>query len=278
MKPLRLVSLLVAGGLLLGLGYGGYRLYDYTEHDPEFCGSCHLMQHAWETWSTGPHQEIACKTCHTQGLEARARIVWSWARGEVSDIPPHTQLDRAVCQGCHMSDVAQWRQVGDTIGHRVHVERADLQCLACHLPSLHATEPAVEDCQRCHESAAKSGGGMAAFHCTTCHNFLAKGADEDELLPHRPACLECHQGLQLKGETFPEHGPMAFECGACHKPHSRPLLAFSDCLACHPEVARSREHIERDALVDCVRCHEPHDWKASGWAEPAQAAGGPSAR
>jgi hypothetical protein len=54
---------------------------------------------------------------------------------------------------------------------------------------------------------------------------------------------------------------MQFDCGACHKPHTQPILKFNDCLGCHPQIASDRKHFERN-LTQCFSCHRPHEWKA----------------
>ena len=243
----------------IGLAVTGYRFYDYVEHDPKFCASCHVMETAWTTWQEGPHKAVACKTCHQQYIQDRARIVWRWAVSNVEAIPPHTHLNRAVCENCHLNETTQWPQIRHTAGHDVHVVRANLECLACHLPSLHATKPKVEACTQCHSSARTNIGGMKAFHCTSCHPFLAtKGVG---LKPERELCLRCHAGIKLKGETFPAAAPMAFDCSACHKPHSKPILSFNDCLGCHRQIAEDQRHFAMKALTRCVACHRPHSWK-----------------
>jgi len=258
------IVLLAAGAMVIaGLAYGGYRFYVYVEHDPTFCGSCHLMEKAWKTWQAGPHQPVSCHTCHQQGIVDRARIVWHWATHVYQNVPPHTRLARKVCEGCHVSQDHRWKQIKGTAGHQVHVLRADLDCLSCHLPSLHAVEPTVEACHTCHTAARTHIGGMVAFHCTTCHTFLAK--TEGERGPTRETCLACHGTMQVKGETFPESAPMAFTCADCHKPHTKPFLQFQDCLGCHSTVLEDQAHFERRALTNCGSCHKPHSWRAVGW-------------
>lgn len=245
---------------VIGFSLGGYRFYDYIENDPSFCGSCHIMETAWKTWNEGPHKSINCHVCHRQGIEDRTRIVWSWAVSNIQKVSPHTHLDKSVCESCHLNDEVKWPQISKTAGHDVHVVKAGLQCLSCHLPSLHAVKPKAEDCVKCHAQARINIGGMAGFHCTTCHQFLVpKGAS---LEPKRELCLNCHAGMKLKGETFPARAPMQFECGTCHKPHTQPILKFNDCLGCHPQVAEDKRHLERKALTNCVTCHRPHSWKA----------------
>jgi len=253
-----LLSVLVV--VLLGVAFAGYRTYHYVEHDPNFCASCHLMQTAWNTWKQGPHNKFTCHVCHQQYIQDRVRIVWHWAISDIKSVPPHTQLNRRVCESCHLNDKTNWPQISKTAGHEVHVKKTNLECLSCHLPSLHAVKPTTEACVTCHSKARTNAGGMVAFHCTTCHQFTVKGAD---LEPKRSVCLGCHAGMKLKGETFPEEAaPMQFECAACHKPHSQPVLRFNDCLGCHPKVTEDKIHAERKTLTRCITCHRPHSWKA----------------
>lgn len=174
---------------------------------------------------------------------------------------PHTKLNRRVCEDCHLNDQSKWPQISKTAGHELHVKRANLECLSCHLPSLHAVKPTTKECVTCHSKATANIGGMKAFHCTTCHQFAAKDVGHG-LKPEKETCVACHSGMSLKGETFPDHGPMQFDCSACHKPHTRPLLSFSDCLACHPQITEDRRHFDQKALTRCVSCHKPHSWKA----------------
>ena len=260
MTRFRISLMAIVIAVVLGVAYAGYRTYDYVEHDPNFCASCHLMAGAWNTWKQGPHNKINCHVCHQQNIQDRTRIVWSWATSNLENVPPHTKLNRRVCEHCHLNDKTNWPQISKTAGHELHVKRADLECLSCHLPSLHAVKPTAKECTTCHSKASANIGGMKAFHCTACHQFTAKDQGNG-LKPVKATCVACHSGMSLKGETFPAEGPMQFECSACHKPHSRPLLGFSDCLACHAPIAEDRRHFEMKALTKCVTCHKPHHWK-----------------
>jgi hypothetical protein len=257
---LRVIFLVMLVLVVVGVTFAGYRTFDYIENNPGFCASCHLMATAWQTWKDGPHKNVNCKVCHEQNIQDRTRIVWRWATSDIHNVPPHTRLARRVCEECHLNEKSDWQQISKTAGHEIHVTRDNLECLACHLPSLHATTPTTKECTTCHSKASANIGGMKAFHCTTCHKFTAKH-NGNGLKPEKETCLGCHASMSLKGETFPVQGPMQYECSACHKPHSRPLLAFSDCLACHAPIAEDRRHFEMKALTKCVTCHKPHHWK-----------------
>jgi hypothetical protein len=261
MSRTKLILLAIVIVVVGAVGFGAFRSYNYVEHDPRFCASCHLMNSAWETWKKGPHNKLDCHVCHQQNIQDRVRIVWSWATSNIKDVPPHTKLNRRVCEECHLNDKTKWPQISKTVGHDIHVGRNKLECLSCHLPSLHAVKPTTKECTTCHSKASTNIGGMKAFHCTACHKFTAKNNGQG-LKPEKDTCLGCHSAVSFKGETFPDHGAMQYECSACHKPHSQPLLKFNDCLGCHPTIAEDQRHFQQKALTKCVTCHKPHDWKA----------------
>jgi nitrate/TMAO reductase-like tetraheme cytochrome c subunit len=259
MARFRIILLAVVVLIVVGIAFAGYRTYNYVERDANFCASCHLMQTAYITWKQGPHNKLNCHVCHQQNIQDRVRIVWHWAVSDIKNVPLHTKLNRKVCEECHLNNKTTWPQISKTAGHELHVVKANLECLSCHLPSLHAVKPTTKECVTCHSKAATNIGAMKEFHCTTCHQFTALKAS---LKPESETCVGCHTGMSLKGETFPAQAPMQFGCPNCHKPHTRPLLTFSDCLGCHPQIADDRRHFEQKALTRCVACHRPHSWKA----------------
>ena len=136
MARFRIIALSIVLLVVVGIGFASYRSYQYVEHDPQFCASCHLMATAWTTWKQGPHNKLDCHVCHQQNIQDRVRIVWSWAISDIKNVPPHTRLNRRVCEECHLNDKANWPQISKTTGHELHVKRANLECLSCHLPSL----------------------------------------------------------------------------------------------------------------------------------------------
>ena len=69
------VIIAVLALFVIGLAVTGYRFYDYVEHDPRFCGSCHIMETAWKTWQEGSHKSVACKNCHQQHIHGAKNFV-----------------------------------------------------------------------------------------------------------------------------------------------------------------------------------------------------------
>ena len=49
----------------------GYRYYRYTQDDPQFCASCHLMKEAYKEWQKGKHRDVVCQDCHQLSILKR---------------------------------------------------------------------------------------------------------------------------------------------------------------------------------------------------------------
>lgn len=246
------------------MALSGYRYYQYVEHNPSFCGSCHIMKHAEETWKESVHKDVNCKSCHVQDVSARARILWSSWTKNTDSVGKHTKLDREICQKCHYSGDKNMRQVADTIGHKQHIGKLDLQCLSCHVSTsenLHVFTPSPKNCQTCHSHSTTNAGNMKDMHCTTCHTFLSH--ENAQLTPKTDTCLSCHSGMQVKDEVFPDDNPMPFDCADCHKPHTKTYLTSFDCLTCHVDLFDNKNHtnLGQVGMTGCVTCHRPHDWK-----------------
>lgn len=252
--------------ILLALFFGGYRLHHFVEHDPNFCGSCHIMSAAKKSWEVSVHKNINCKSCHIQTPYDRGRIALSWLVKRPEAVGKHTKLDIEACKTCHYSSTQSTHQIAETIGHKKHVGKMDLNCLSCHFSSkkeLHVFEPKTANCLKCHDKSANNISGMDDLHCTTCHSFL--DTKDNTLLPKREACLSCHEEMTIKNEVFPKDGgPMPFACGDCHKPHRNITPNSYDCIsACHETILDNKKHAGwgHDGMNKCVSCHRPHDWK-----------------
>jgi nitrate/TMAO reductase-like tetraheme cytochrome c subunit len=63
MPKVTIALLAGAAVFIAGLADGGYRFYVHIEYDPTFCGSCHIMEKAWQTWQVGSHNRVNCHTC-----------------------------------------------------------------------------------------------------------------------------------------------------------------------------------------------------------------------
>lgn len=245
------VSFLVLGALI-------YRGYEYVEHDPRFCQSCHIMEEPFQKWSTSPHHLVTCHRCHQQSLAASIHQVWLYVTKRPEKVIHHPDLDHTVCAQCHLSDDPQWKLIGETAGHKVHFEQAGIDCLDCHMGGVHQFLRPVDACGTCH--ADKTGGAgkkMAFAHCANCHTFLAK---KEGLLPERAVCLECHRKITVGKERFSEDAPMStFDCSTCHKPHEQIRPDNDVCLTCHSDIRTP--HHGMNSSTRCSSCHQPHIWR-----------------
>jgi len=254
----RLVLLSLIAFFAAFVSFGAW-MYHYTESDPKFCRSCHIMEDAWTLWATGPHKDVTCHSCHVQNLQDRATIVWEWAVGHHEKVAPHTHLDTKICLTCHSSQNGHWKQIAGTPGHQIHVSRVRLDCLQCHYPSLHRFRADAKDCKRCHSKIRINAEGMEDFHCLSCHPFLTQG-DERAIRPTREICLSCH----LKGKTadetqaLSENETLAMDCTQCHKPHGSGKPTNAECLSCHPDALTEPVHVESSATSNCKDCHDSH--------------------
>lgn len=243
--------------LLVVVGAGLYKGYDYVQHDARFCQSCHIMEAPFQKWSTSPHHLVTCHQCHQQTTRQSLEQVWFYLTQRPDAVVHHPELNYKVCAQCHLSEDPQWKLVGETAGHKVHFEKAGIDCLDCHMGGVHEFLRPVEACLNCHpDKKEEPGKKMSFMHCTDCHSFLAKQTD---LLPLRATCLGCHKHLKVGHESFPETAPMAtFDCSVCHKPHEKLRPDKEVCFECHADAAG--DHHGRSADSSCADCHKPHTW------------------
>jgi len=125
--------------ILVIIALPSYLIYDYTQHNPKFCTTCHLMNTAYDTWNMSAMHDLDCHKCHeTDMVESLGHVV------EVVFEDPHevtkiTEIDNELCIDCHASNDYEWIQVMTTEGHRVHFfDNSDPPfCIDCHGLNLH---------------------------------------------------------------------------------------------------------------------------------------------
>ncbi len=251
---------------VLGGSYGSFRVYDYTQNDPNFCRRCHTMETAWDKWSTSEHSKVNCHSCHEVSPVTGAELVVNYLLESPDRNTDHATVPDKACENCHYSGDPQWVQVANTAGHKVHAENNNIACQTCHGMRLHRFKPATEICAACHpdhvagEEKAIKIRQMAEMHCQECHQFLRENSP---LRPTRETCLGCHQKLPNQTVTFPENAPMKWDCRECHKPHQaeKPTV---DCSSCHDVKANGLHAASTHSRTACQVCHKPHEWKVTG--------------
>ncbi len=244
--------------ILAIISFGGYQFihfYDYMEDDPSFCLSCHIMEESWDRWATSEHRDVGCHSCHNQSLLASTKLLVDFAFGNFERVEKHAVVPDDACERCHESgENPRWLQVEATSGHKQHAEEQNIACIKCHSITLHRFRAPGPICNICHEEKHVEMEGMASMHCITCHQYLV---EEEQLLPLRSGCLDCHQALTELGIDWPADAPMQYPCGDCHQPHQQ-AETLVDCLSCH--TVEGMHLMGAHSASSCMTCHEPHHW------------------
>ena len=248
------------GAVIVALGacaVGFTQFKRYVAEDPGFCAHCHKTSPEFSAWTKGQHRGTACQSCHhgssEQGLAMlRAFIV----DGSTSKPRKHAEVEVGSCAACHLSHDPRWKQIGESRGHRVHVEQHKIACVTCHATSVHGFEPASASCVSCHGKHLVGVTGMEKLHCFACHEFLTT---EPGLRPTRRDCMRCHSAQGINAPMSDHGGAMEMACAACHKPHAPPGQALLPCTRCHTEMRKGGLHA-RPGHARCLDCHKPHTW------------------
>jgi hypothetical protein len=235
----------------------GFRYYRYTQTDPQFCASCHMMQESYRSWEQSSHRDVICQQCHKLTLLEQNRLFLTYvARGYTA--PQEQKHGRVApweaCKDCHIRDVKQGSvSLRSSFGHARHVFMENIGCMKCHSEKLHSFQPDEKACITCHQDKLVHGLGMEGLSCLKCHSYEEKAPKM--VSPRR--CRECHK-------TIPTTGPMSeLTCFQCHKPHGEIKIKSADCMGnCHGNEARVGQHglhLNKTSL-NCLDCHKAHAW------------------
>lgn len=272
----------------IALLMGGW-VWNYVQHDNEFCNSCHVMQEPFERFTQSEHAELGCHDCHQASLMASANQLHMWVLDRPDEVGPHAPVPREICVECHVTEDPQdtWERISATAGHRVHLEAdtsalADVTCVTCHGEEVHRFLPADETCGQsgCHASdktqvVLGNMAGQTGFHCITCHEFTAPVAEtspldtvRQALVPGLEDCASCHEMENILVGFQPDVDPHDAVCGTCHNPHTQelPEEAREKCAQCHATAELSGFHrgIRPTIVEDCSGCHEAHTFRVDG--------------
>jgi cytochrome c nitrite reductase small subunit len=237
-------------------GIVGYRNYKYTQDDPDFCTSCHMMQEAYKTWSKSKHRDLPCQRCHRMSLLEQNRMLVAFVvKGTQSTHQKHGRISPwNACKECHLSEAEQGSlTLSNSYGHARHVFMQKISCSKCHTGTLHTFSPNEQACSGCHKDKVIHGMGMEGLSCLKCHSYGEKAPK----MISTERCLKCHK-------NYPTQGPMSsLKCFDCHQPHGKIKLTSQDCLKnCHgneANVGQHKLHMTK-AKLDCLDCHKAHTW------------------
>ncbi len=278
-------------GIFSGIGYASFRFYDFTQNNPNFCVSCHLMKPAFETWEASVHQQINCHECHHLAVDEMNQLLISFVFHRPTEVPDrHGKIivPWKYCIECHWQINEQYPNATHINKSRLHAKHyfmEQIECSKCHGYITHEFVPEARFCIKCHQGKVVHGMGMEEIACLNCHTDRTP-----DLRPGRNKCLYCHgddkvRQMMIEGGTLdvthykppeetvkqaikidiPADAPMQFQCYLCHKPHEAVRPDWGNCLNCHRnifEVGKHNLHVQMMGL-QCSQCHEPHSWRVT---------------
>ena len=56
--------IILSSASFLAMGLVGLVFMVEVSSQPEFCGTCHVMDPYFQSWETSTHKEVACVDCH----------------------------------------------------------------------------------------------------------------------------------------------------------------------------------------------------------------------
>ena len=247
-------NLIIFSIVALALAIPVVYVYDYTQNNPKFCTTCHLMNSAYETWDQSAMHDLNCHECHESDMVESLGHVVEVLTKNPQQVTKITEVDNELCEHCHVSNDPQWLQVVNTEGHKVHFfdKPQPPYCIDCHGLRLHVFEPPEEICKECHEKSLTMGTPTMEIHCIVCHEFTTA-----LLLPEREDCVNCHDFARLQTimeESYHKNTQVDIDCRSCHNPHIE--NAYIDCTNCHDQSGYGLH--DKTVHSDCKICHAPH--------------------
>jgi len=296
----RLIITVLILVILFGGGAVVYHVHDFTENNPRFCVSCHLMQQAYNAWAGSVHKNVNCHECHYATRAERNRMLLMALINRpkaVGDRHGKVVVPWKMCFKCHWDKKKGYENAEDIAKselHAKHVFIEKIECSKCHgyikdskeKTGLHQFLPSGRFCLKCHTGKKVHGLGMAGLACLACHTDKT-----ENIRPDRGKCLTCHGNAEIRariarlaptvdtryftpdpgmvrkasslGVVFPKNAPMMFRCYICHKPHEKVRPGMSDCLKCHRKIRKVGGHFLhiKQVGIQCTICHKPHLWK-----------------
>lgn len=278
--------------IMVGGGFVAFEFYDFTQNNPKFCVSCHLMQPAFTAWQESEHKGINCHDCHHLSIAEQNRLLVNFVLRRPESVPPrHGKIivPWKFCIQCHWEKNEKYPdalKVNRSRFHAKHVFMEQIECAKCHGYKTHKFTVEERYCLTCHEGKEVHGTGMEKLACINCHTDRTA-----DLKPGKKKCLFCHSANDairkelIKDGTIdvkhfqpsqaiikkatkvdsPADAPMQFHCYECHKPHAKVRPDYGTCVTCHKveeTVGKHELHI-KGLNMKCVDCHKPHIWRVT---------------
>ncbi len=274
--------------IIIGGGVIAFEFYDFTQNNPKFCVSCHLMKPAYDAWAESEHKDINCHDCHHLTIPEQNRLLITFVLHRPTSVPPrHGKIivPWKYCVSCHWEKDERFPDaplINDSRGHAKHYFIEQIECAQCHGYIVHKFTAEERFCLKCHKGKVVHGMGMENIACLNCHTDRTT-----DFRPGRKKCLFCHGDVSVRMEliadatidvkhfapdeatikratriNIPAKAPMQLDCYECHKPHSQVRPDYGTCISCHKriiDVGKHKLHIEVVGL-ECTTCHKPHGW------------------
>lgn len=269
-------------------GLLGFQMFDYTQSNPNFCVSCHLMQESFDAWAGSVHTDINCHECHHLSVKELNGLMVSFIFHRPTEVPERhgkVIVPWKYCIKCHWEEDEKYPEapkINESKLHAKHYFTEQIECSKCHGYIVHQFKPEERFCEKCHTGIEVHGTGMVELACLNCHTDRTA-----DLRPDRDKCLYCHgsesdrEKLVAEGRVdlrayeppkeaveqatkiaVPKDAPMQFFCYECHKPHEKVRPTWGDCLECHRNIQSAgahKLHINQMGMT-CGQCHKPHQW------------------
>ena len=277
--------------IFIGGGVVAFKFYDFTQNNPKFCVSCHLMQPAFDAWAASEHKGLNCHDCHHLSIPEQNKLLVSFVMHRPSKVPERhgkVIVNYQICITCHWEKNDKFpkaKLINQSRMHAKHVFIEQIECVKCHGYITHKFTAEERFCIKCHQGREVHGTGMEGLACLNCHTDRTK-----DLKPGRKKCLFCHGNDQVRKELIadgtldvthyqpadktvkraikilvPDKAPMQFDCYTCHKPHKSARPDWGNCLSCHENILNVGKHATHVQVMGmkCKQCHKPHIWRVS---------------
>lgn len=283
----RLRGLAIGGIILIAVGSMSIGGAEYYTAQPEFCGSCHIMDPYYTSWSHDVHGSrfnVRCVDCHYapgEKFTIKAKLrglsqLMSYVSGRAGAGRPRAHVSDASCltSGCHgkAEYLTEQLPLGTprtekrvVLGREVEVQRSPTVWFA-HDKHLQVAERLAETKEQLEQVRLRLHSAVSgeAFEQIQAVARRMKPAAERQATMHgllndlKLAAVE-EGALELMRL---EHAKTRFEqldgltCASCHgfdESQTRHLtVSFQTCYTCH----FTNETFNQGAAA-CLRCHEP---------------------
>jgi nitrate/TMAO reductase-like tetraheme cytochrome c subunit len=148
--------------VLLIVGFGGMAVIHESDTNPNFCGTCHLMQPQVTSYLTNNHMDnfhmranVECKQCHDYSVVAEATSGVNFLIGNYEVNKDGALLQRkypdSMCFKCHVSYTSIANQTSFLPRNPHSNHNGQLHCYECHIS--HGAQ--IDYCSGCHENCGQ---------------------------------------------------------------------------------------------------------------------------